>query len=301
MGVPPVFRQFAQQPVVKPGVAVPGHPEQHFAFAGWRFPIKRHIAPSLERQADLVAAVRLVRHVVGADGKIFDLVFRQRRHDAPGVSGHVGNHGGVDPDAVIPLHLIGEIGDVHQFFRALQAGQFAAIQRIQPNPAFFHGLDKGGTAFGLGIFQITVHGPKHFHVPLVTGAVGVICGLFGQFDALLEVAPLQLLHLRLQVRETDVHMRVGQQIDLERAHGFQRDVLFPSRFSLFVVPQNDLHFGHARRRHFIHPDVKSVQTRLERTGPAVFFQTKKTPGRNWGTCMRKFHQNRLLQFAAPAA
>ena len=79
---------------VEPRVGLAGHPAQDAFPARWRDPIEGPIAPFRERIPDAVNVVR-------SNGKVLDATVGQGRHDAPGISRHVADHGGVDGQAVL--------------------------------------------------------------------------------------------------------------------------------------------------------------------------------------------------------
>ena len=80
---------------------------------------------------------------IGTDGEILHAALGQDRDDAPGVAGHVGNHGRINRYLVAVPQYLGILDQSHKLLRPAQGGQLVAVEGVQADPAFFDGVDKG--------------------------------------------------------------------------------------------------------------------------------------------------------------
>ena len=108
-----------------------------------------------------------------------------------------------------------------QFFRPTQRGEFVAVERVQMNPAFCDGFYELALLFGSSLLQIAVDGPKDFAVPLETSTGRIVGRPARQVHGLFQMLPLPQHHFRLDVSESDVDVRMGQNVQMPGAHRFQ--------------------------------------------------------------------------------
>ena len=94
----------------------------------------------------------------------------------------------------------------------------------RPIGAPAHGLEEGRFLGLAGLAEIGLDGPGLLGVPFEAGALGVIGGLPGQGDGLPEIAPVVPLDDRLGIGIADIDVGVGEEPDLPRHHGLDREL-----------------------------------------------------------------------------
>ena len=213
-------------------VAPERNPHQHLRLAIRSDPPKRLVLPLAQDRADAVEVIR--RGVEVADARV-----RHRGDRAPRVAGHVADHHRINRSPGLFGELGGVAEEADQFLGAAQPGQLVQIHSAERHLAALHGVQKLRALRFIEPALVKVRRPEHLDIPDKARARRIIRRALGGGDAIYQILHLLRLDGRLDFRVANVRVRVRQDVNRERPHGF--DFNLPLRQNLSAGFNRDRH------------------------------------------------------------